>query len=110
MTLAFPIRMNIRRIVFSAVFLTAITMSSLHATTVPFNVTMSGGANVVAAPSSDLANFSDSTVANWIAQDILTYNSVNNTTLPTGASLNFPSVSPINSNGANSVQINVTGY
>ncbi|HEU6448546.1 MAG TPA: hypothetical protein VFV23_08930 [Verrucomicrobiae bacterium] len=43
---------------------------------------MSGGASVIAAPSSDLGNFGDATVYDWLIADVNSYNTLYGTTLP----------------------------
>jgi hypothetical protein len=58
-------------------------LTAAIADTMPVNITMSEGSSVVAAPSSDLGNFGDGTVYDWLTADVAAYNSANGTTLPT---------------------------
>lgn len=64
----------------------AILVSSLTvsvATPTPLNITVSGGALVIAAPQSDIADYGDATVYNWLTADIAAYNSITSYSLPT---------------------------
>lgn len=49
---------------------------------IPVNVTMSGGVAVVAAPDSDLGDFGDTTVFNWLTTDVTSFNSTYSTSYP----------------------------
>jgi len=53
-----------------------------EARAVPVDITVSGGALVVAAPKSDLGNFGDGTVFSWLTSDVANYNSIEVTSLP----------------------------
>ena len=59
------------------------SLSASVATPTPLNITMSGGSTVVAAPKSDIANYGDATVFNWLSADIAGFNSFTGSTLPT---------------------------
>lgn len=76
---------------------------------VPVNITTSGGASTVAAPASDLGNFGDATVLNWIAADVATYNSLNSTTYGTPTSTGAQ-IGQTSGTGGNSILLDVTGF
>lgn len=48
----------------------------------PGNITVSGGSLVTAAPKSDIGNYGDATVYNWLVSDVSSYNSLTSSTLP----------------------------
>jgi hypothetical protein len=54
-----------------------------QASGLPINVTMSGGAPVAAAPKSDLGNWNDATVFDWLVSDVANYETLNGVDLPT---------------------------
>ncbi|HEX7652082.1 MAG TPA: VPDSG-CTERM sorting domain-containing protein [Verrucomicrobiae bacterium] len=74
----------------------------------PINVTVSGGANVVAAPATDLGNFGDSTVLSWMIADILSYNGLNNTSLGSPVAV-AGSIGQTSGAGGTSISLDVTG-
>ena len=78
-----PMKMNV---INKSLAMVAILVSSLtagFATPTPLNITMSGGSTVVAAPKSDIGNYGDATVFNWLSADIAAFNSFAASTLPT---------------------------
>lgn len=79
------------------------------ANAVPINITTSGGANVIAAPKSDLANFGDATVLSWLTGDIITYNSLNSKSLPAPTTITGQ-IGLSGGTGGNSITVNVTGF
>ena len=74
----------------------------------PINITVSGGADVVAAPKSDLGTFGDANVLTWMNKDIINYNSLNSASLPGAISSGGAALSS-SGTGGNSVTIDVTG-
>jgi hypothetical protein len=60
----------------------SLLVASLSTNAIPTDITISGGADVVAAPSSDFANFGDTTVYNWLTGDVTAYNILHSTSLP----------------------------
>ena len=85
----------------------AAAMSAAVAT--PINVTVSGGASVVAAPKSDLGDFGDATVLSWISSDIPAYNTLHSTSLP-GATGVGALIGQTGGTGGTSITLDVTGY
>jgi hypothetical protein len=90
-----------------AAFLTVI--ATAHAIPTPINITVSGGADVVAAPKSDLGDFGDATVLSWLTTDVANYNGLNSTTLP--APVAITGLTGVTGGaGGNSITLNVTGF
>jgi hypothetical protein len=87
----------------------AALVASTSANAIPVNITTSGGADVVAAPKSDLGDFGDATVFSWLASDIITYNSLNSSSLPALLS-NADQIKLTSGAGGNSITLNVTGF
>ena len=92
----------------SAIFAILLALvASANAT--PINITTSGGADVTAALGSDLGNFSESTVLSWLTSDVITYNSLNSSSLPTPTTV-AGQTGLTGGTGGNSISLNVTGY
>ncbi len=95
--------MKFKNIFLSAVGLTIVTTASAIPT--PVNVTVSGGAIVVA--SSDLSDYGDSTVLAWTSTDIANYNTLAPASYPDG-SVSRNSKTDV-SNGGDSIQLDLSG-
>jgi hypothetical protein len=54
-------------------------IASIPALAVPFNITVSGGADVIT--SGDLGSFGDATVLSWLTSDVTAYNGLHGTSL-----------------------------
>ena len=75
----------------------------------PLNITVSGIANAVAAPKSDLGNFGDATVLSWLTGDITAYNSLNGTAFGTPSSASSL-IGLTSAAGGNSITLNVSDH
>jgi hypothetical protein len=79
---------------------------------IPINVTMSGGVSVVAAPDSDLGDFGDATVYNWLTTDVASFNTVYSTSYPAPTeNLNGTPLQKIETgSGPSSISLSVDDY
>lgn len=100
--------MKIKSVLFVAVLL-AIPAFLPSVKAVPINITTSGGALVSAAPKSDLGDFGDATVLNWLTADVLSYNSITASSLGSPISV-LGQIGQTSGTGGNSITLNVTGF
>jgi hypothetical protein len=77
------------------------------ANSIPVNITVSGGALVVAAPKSDLGDFGDATVLNWLTGDVSSYNTLTSSSLP--APVSISQIGLTGGAGGNSIVLDLTG-
>lgn len=63
--------------------LLALSLAAIPAGAIPINITMLGDHSVAAVPKSALGNFGDSTVFNWLKNDVTAYNTAFSTSFST---------------------------
>jgi len=61
----------------------ALCLSTIPAGAIPINITMIGDTPAVAAPASQLSDFGDTTVFNWLQADVVAFNAYQGTSYPT---------------------------
>jgi hypothetical protein len=71
----------------------ALGLSALPAGAIPVNITMFGNTPVVAAPASQLGDFGDTTVFNWLQGDVAAFNASQGASYPVPTAL--PNGSPL---------------
>lgn len=101
--------MKIKQIISGFVMGSALLALLPSANAVPLNITVSGGASVVAAPKSDLGNFGDATVLNWLTSDVAAFNALTSATLPKPLSISGQT-GLAGGTGGNSITLDVTGF
>lgn len=60
----------------------ALCLAAIPAGAIPINVTMVGNSPAIAAPASQLSDFGDATVFNWLKTDVATFNAFQGTSYP----------------------------
>ena len=77
----------------TAVTMLALCLAALPAGAIPLNITMVGNSPAIAAPASQLGDFGDATVFNWLKADVAAFNTYQGTSYPVPTAL--PSGSPL---------------
>jgi hypothetical protein len=75
------------------VILLALGLCSIPAGAIPINVTMIGSSPAIAAPASQLGDFGDTTVFNWLKADVAAFNAYQGSSYPVPTAL--PNGSPL---------------
>ncbi|MBI5685663.1 MAG: hypothetical protein HZC54_11335 [Verrucomicrobia bacterium] len=71
----------------------ALCLAAIPAGAIPINITMIGDSPAIAAPASQLGDFGDATVFNWLQADVAAFNASQGTSYP--APLALPNGSPL---------------